>query len=457
MHALDSGVGNGRLTSVQRGISMQVSVENTSALERRMTIGVPAERIETEVNKRLQQTARKAKIPGFRPGKVPMSVIRQRYEDGARQEALGDLIQATFYEAVVEQKLNPAGAPAVEPKSFEKGKDLEYVATFEVFPEFTVAGFDTIAVERMSADVADSDLDNMLEVLRKQNVRFEVADRAAQNEDQLNIDFVGKVDGEVFAGGSATATQLVLGSGRMIPGFEDGLVGAKAGEERVLNVTFPEDYQNLELAGKAAEFTVTVNTVSEPKLPELNEEFFKQFGIKETGIEGFRTEVRKNMERELRQAIKSKVKNQVMDGLLAANPIEVPKALLENEVNRLRVQAVQQFGGNIKPDQLPAELFEEQAKRRVELGLIVAEVVKQFDLKPDDARVREMIQEMASAYQEPEQVVAWYYKNEQQMNEARSVVLEEQVVDTVLQKASVTDKSVSYEEAVKPVEAPKAD
>jgi trigger factor len=436
---------------------MQVSVENTSALERRMTIGVPAERIETEVNKRLQQTARKAKIPGFRPGKVPMSVIRQRYEDGARQEALGDLIQATFYEAVVEQKLNPAGAPSVEPKTFEKGKDLEYVATFEVFPEFSVAGFESVSVERLSADVADSDLDNMLEILRKQNVRFEVADRAAENEDQLNIDFVGKIDGEAFAGGSATGTQLVLGSGRMIPGFEEGLVGAKAGEERVLNLTFPEDYQNLELAGKTAEFTVTVNTVSAPTLPELNEAFFNQFGIKETGIEGFRTEVRKNMERELRQAIKSKVKNQVMDGLLAANPIEVPKALLENEVNRLRVQAVQQFGGNIKPDQLPAELFEEQAKRRVELGLIVAEVVKQFDLKPDEARVRELIQEMASAYQEPEQVVAWYYKNEQQMNEVRSVVLEEQVVDTVLQKASVTDKAVSYEEAVKPVEAPQAD
>lgn len=422
-----------------------------------MTIGVPAERVETEVNKRLQQTARRAKIPGFRPGKVPMSVIRQRFEDGARQEALGDLIQATFYEAVVEQKLNPAGAPSVEPKSFEKGKDLEYVATFEVFPEFTVSGFDSIAVERLSAEVADSDLDNMLDILRKQNVRFEEVERAAQNDDQVNIDFVGKIDGEAFAGGSANGTQLVLGSGRMIPGFEDGLVGAKAGEERVLNVTFPEDYQNLELAGKAAEFTVKVNSVSEPKLPELNEEFFKLFGIKETGLEGFRAEVRKNMERELRQAIKSKVKNQVMDGLLAANPIEVPKALLDNEVNRLRVQAVQQFGGNIKPDQLPAELFEEQAKRRVELGLIVAEVVKQFDLKPDEARVQEMIQEMASAYQEPEQVVAWYQKNEQQMNEVRSVVLEEQVVDTVLQKASVTDKAVSYEEAVKPVEAPKAD
>ncbi|WP_095114685.1 trigger factor [Pseudomonas sp. Irchel 3F3] len=435
---------------------MQVSVENTSALERRMTIAVPAERVENEVNKRLQQTAKRAKIAGFRPGKVPMNVIRQRFEADARQEAFGDLVQASFYEAIVEQKLNPAGAPAVEPKSFEKGKDLEFVAIFEVFPEFTVAGLESISVERLSAEVADADLDNMLEVLRKQNTRFEAVERAAQNDDQVNIDFVGKVDGEVFAGGSAKGTPLVLGSGRMIPGFEEGLVGAKAGEERVVNVTFPEDYQNLDLTGKAAEFTITVNSVAAPVLPELNEEFFAQFGIKESTLEGFRTEVRKNMERELRQAIKTKVKNQVMDGLLAANPIEVPKALLENEVNRLRVQAVQQFGGNIKPEQLPVELFEEQAKRRVVLGLIVAEVVKQFELKPDDAKVREMIEEMASAYQEPEQVIAWYYKNDQQMNEVRSVVLEEQVVDTVLQKATVTDKSVSYEEAVKPAEAPAA-
>ncbi|HEK1008286.1 MULTISPECIES: trigger factor [unclassified Pseudomonas] len=433
---------------------MQVSVENTSALERRMTIAVPAERVENEVNKRLQQTAKRAKVAGFRPGKVPMSVIRQRFEADARQEAFGDLVQASFYEAIVEQKLNPAGAPAVEPKSFEKGKDLEFVAIFEVFPEFAVSGLESINVERLSAEVADADLDNMLEVLRKQNVRFEAVERAAEKDDQVNIDFVGKIDGEAFAGGSAQGTQLVLGSGRMIPGFEDGLVGAKAGEERVVNVTFPEDYQNLDLAGKAAEFTITVNSVSAPVLPELNEEFFAQFGIKESTLEGFRTEVRKNMERELRQAIKTKVKNQVMDGLLAANPIEVPKALLENEVNRLRVQAVQQFGGNIKPEQLPAELFEEQAKRRVVLGLIVAEVVKQYDLKPDEGKVREMIEEMASAYQEPEQVISWYYKNDQQLNEVRSVVLEEQVVDTVLQKATVTDKSVSYEEAVKPVQAP---
>ncbi|WP_070887478.1 trigger factor [Pseudomonas sp. D1-3] len=435
---------------------MQVSVESTSALERRMSITVPAERIETQVNKRLQQTAQKAKIPGFRPGKVPMSVIRQRFEADARQEAVGDVIQSSFYEAVAEQKLAPAGQPSVEPKVLEKGKDLEFVATFEVFPEIKVSGLEGIAIERQQAEVADSDVDNMLDILRKQNTRFEAVDRAAEKDDQLNIDFVGKIDGEAFAGGSATGTQLVLGSGRMIPGFEDALIGAKAGEERVINPTFPEDYQNLDLAGKTAEFTVKVNSVSAPQLPELNDEFFALFGIKEGGLEGFRAEVRKNMERELRQAIKSKIKNQVMEGLLAANPVEVPKALIANEVNNLRVQAVQQFGGNIKPDQLPAELFEEQAKRRVSLGLIVAEVVKQFELKPDDARVRELIQEMASAYQEPEQVVAWYYKNDQQLNEVRSVVLEEQVVDTVLQKANVTDKSVSYEEAVKPAEAPQA-
>lgn len=435
---------------------MQVSVESTSALERRLTIGVPAERIESEVNKRLEQTARRAKIPGFRPGKVPMSVIRQRYEDAARQEALGDVIQATFYEAVVEQKLKPAGAPSVEPKVFEKGKDLEYIATFEIYPEFEVTGLESIAVERLQAEVIDADVDNMLEILRKQNTRYEQVEREARNDDQLNIDFVGKIDGEAFAGGSAKGTLLVLGSGRMIPGFEEGLVGAKAGDERVLSLVFPEDYQNLDLAGKAAEFAVTVNSVAEAKLPELNAEFFALFGINESTLEAFRAEVRKNMERELRQAIKAKIKNQVMDGLLAANPVEVPKALVESEVNRLRVQAVQQFGGNIKPEQLPAELFEEQAKRRVVLGLIIAEMVKQFEIKPDEQRVRGLIEEMAAAYQEPEQVISWYYKNEQQLNEVRSVVLEEQVVDTVLQKANVTDKAVSYEEAVKPAEAKQA-
>lgn len=429
---------------------MQVSIESTSALERRMTIGVPAERLEAEITKRLQQTARRAKVPGFRPGKVPMNIIRQRFGADARQEAMGDLIQQTFYEAVVEQKVNPIGQPSIE---LQKSDDeLEYVATFEVLPEVEITGLDKIAVERLSATVEESDLDNMLDVLRKQNTQFVAADKAAENGDQLKIDFVGRIDGEEFAGGSAKDIPLVLGSGRMIPGFEEGLVGAKAGEEKIVTPTFPEDYQNLELAGKTAEFTIKVNAVEAPELPELNEEFFKTFGVNEGGLEGFRAEVRKNMERELNQAIKGKVKTQVMDGLLETNPVEVPKALIANEVNRLRVQAVQQFGGNIKPEQLPAELFEEQAKRRVTLGLLVAQVVKQFELSADEDQVRSMIEELAAAYQEPQQVIDWYYKNEQQLEEVRAVVLEEQVVNKVLSEAQVTDKAVAYEDAVKPAE-----
>ncbi|MCL5042893.1 MAG: trigger factor [Gammaproteobacteria bacterium] len=432
---------------------MQVSVETTSGLERRMTVGIPAERIDNEVNKRLQQTARRARVDGFRPGKVPMSVIRKRFGDSARQEVIGEVIQSSFFEAVTQEKLTPAGAPSVEPKQLEEGKDFEYIATFEVYPEVTLADFSAIKVERIESEVTDADLDNMLEILRKQNTSFNAVEREAANDDQLTLDFVGRIDGEEFQGGTATDTQLVLGSGRMIPGFEEGLVGAKAGETRTLKVTFPEEYQNQDLAGKAAEFEATVKEVAEPVLPELNDEFFAQFGVDEGGLEAFRTEVRKNMDRELRQAIKTKIKGQVMDGLLETNQVDVPKAMLSNEVDRLRVQAVQQFGGaSIKPEQLPAELFEEQAKRRVALGLVVAEIVKQHELKPDEDRVRAMIEEMASAYQEPEQVINWYYQNEQQLGEVQSVVLEEQVVDTVLQKAQVTDKQVPYEEAVKPAQ-----
>lgn len=432
---------------------MQVSVETTSGLERRMTVGIPAERIENEVNKRLQQTASRARVDGFRPGKVPMSVIRKRFGGSARQEVIGEVIQSSFYEAVMQEKLNPAGAPSVEPKQLDEGKDFEYVATFEVYPEVQLADFSGISVERIDAEVTDADVEKMLDILRKQNTSYQSVDRAAQNEDQLTVDFTGRIDGEAFQGGTASNSQIVLGSGRMIPGFEEGLVGAKAGESRTLNVTFPEDYQNLELAGKAAEFEVMVHAVAEPTLPELNDEFFARFGVEEGGVEGFRAEVRKNMERELRQAIKSKTKTQVMDGLLATNEVEVPRALISNEIDRLRQQAVQQFGGaNIKPEQLPAELFEEQAKRRVSLGLIVAEVVKQNDIKPDNDRVRAMVEDLASAYQEPQQVINWYYQNEQQLAEIQSVVLEEQVVDTVLQKAKVTDKQVAYEDAVKPAQ-----
>lgn len=432
---------------------MQVSVENTSALERRMTVGVPADRVEAEVTKRLQRTARQAKVPGFRPGKVPMNIIRQRYEADARQDVLGEVIQTSFYEAVVAEKLNPAGQPAIEPKVFEKGKDLEYIATFEVYPEFEVTGLENIEIERLQAEVADSDIDGMLDILRKQNTRYVKVERAAAKDDQVNIDFVGRIDGEVFAGGSANGVPVILGSGNMIPGFEEALEGATAGEERVITPTFPENYQNAELAGKQAEFTVKINAVEEPAMPELDEQFFTLFGMSEGGLQGFRTEVRKNMERELKQALTGKLKAQVMDGLLAQNEIEVPKALIENENWRLRSQAVQQFGGQMKAEQLPADMFAEQAKRRVSLGLLIAQLVKQLGIKVDEDRVRNSVEEMASAYQEPQQVIDWYYKNERQLEDVRALVLEEQVVEAVLARAKVADKQVAYEDAVKPAAA----
>lgn len=429
---------------------MQVSVESTSALERRMTVGVPAERIEAEVTKRLQRTARQAKVPGFRPGKVPMNIIRQRYEEGARQDVLGEVIQATFYEAVMAEKLSPAGQPAIEPKVFEKDKDLEYVATFEVLPEFEVTGLENIEVERLQSEVQDSDIDGMLDILRKQNTRYVAVERAAADGDQLNIDFVGTIDGEAFAGGTAEGVAIVLGSGNMIPGFEEALVGATAGEERVINPSFPENYHSTELAGKEAEFTVKVNSVEEATLPELDDEFFTLFGMGEGGLEGFRSEVRKNMERELKQALTGKLKTQVLDGLLDTNPIEVPTALVNTEINRLRVQAVQQFGGQMKPEQLPADMFTEQATRRVKLGLLVGQVISQFELKADEDKVRSTIEDMASAYQEPQQVIDWYYKNPQSLDEVRTFVLEDQVVEAILAKAKVTDKTLAYEDAVKP-------
>lgn len=432
---------------------MQVSVESTSAIERRMTIGVPAERFESEVNKRLQRTAKQARIPGFRPGKAPMNIIRQRYEAGVREEVMNDVIGSSYFEALQEQKLNPAGTPTIEPKVFEKDKDFEFVATFEVYPEFEVSGLDSIEIERLQAEVTDGDIDNMIDVLRKQNTRYAEVERSAENGDQVNIDFVGKLDGEVFAGGSAEGFDLVLGSGNMIPGFEEPLIGSKAGDEKVVTPTFPENYQNLDLAGKKAEFTVKINAVKAPTEPELDDEFFALFGHTEGGLEAFREEIKKNMQRELKAALKNKVKTHAFDALLESNKIELPKAPVEADINSLRQQAVQQFGGNINPEQLPADMFAAQAERRVALGLIVGQMIKQFDIKVEDDAVRAVVEEMAAAYQEPQQVIDWYYKNDKQLEEVRASVLEDQVVEHILGKAKVADKQVSYDEAVKPAAA----
>ena len=432
---------------------MQVSLETTSGLERRLTIAIPAEKVDGEVARRLNDMSRRVRLDGFRPGKVPAKVMKRRYGLGARHEVLGEQMQQAFAEAVIRENLNPVGAPTVEPMVDEEGKDFEFVATFEVYPEITLGDFAGIEVERPVAEVQESDIDEMIETLRRQDKTFEGVERAAEKGDQIVFDYVGTKGGEEFKGGKAENSTLELGSGHMIPGFEDGLVGVSAGEEKTLELTFPEEYHSEELKGQAVEFACKVHKVQTAVLPELNDEFYARFGVTEGGVDAFRAEVRKNMERELRQAVKGKVKNQVMGGLLASNNIDVPSPLVAQEVDRMREQAARQFGGaqgGYDPKQLPAERFEADARKRVALGLIVGEVVKQREVKIDDNRVRAMIEEMASAYQEPQEVIDWYYSNEQQLSQVRYVVLEEQVVDTVLESARVSDTEVSYQDAIKP-------
>ena len=439
---------------------MQVSLETTSGLERKLTITIDAEKIDGEVNKRLQDMSRRVRLDGFRPGKIPMKVVKRRYGVGARQEVLGEMMQASFIEALQQEKLNPAGAPSVEPKVDTEGENFTFVASFEVYPEITLNDFSGISVERPVAEVQEADIDEMIETLRKQSATFEDVERAAESGDQIIFDYVGTKDGEAFEGGSAEASTLELGSGRMIPGFEDGLIGLSAGEEKTLELTFPEDYQAKDLAGQAVQFACKVQKVAASALPELNDEFFSRFGVQDGSLEDFRAEVSKNMVRELRQAVKSKVKNQVMDGLLSTHEVDVPTALVAQEIDRMREQAVQQFGGaqgGFDPKKLPAELFKADARKRVALGLLVGEVVKQREVQVDDDRVRAMIEEMASAYQEPQQVVDWYYSNEEQLSQIKYVVLEERVVDTILAAAQVTETQCSYQDAIKPAEQPAAE
>ncbi len=428
---------------------MQVSVEVLNGLERRITIGVPAESIESEISKRLQQLSRSQRLPGFRPGKLPMNVVNQRWGDSVRREVWGDTMQRSFYEAVMKEKLNPAGNPRIEPKTLQAGKDVEFVATFEVYPEFTVAGLDKIVVEKPTAEVTDADVETMLETLRKQRSSWAVADRAAKEGDQVTIDFVGTVDGVAFEGGSANGVKVVIGSNSMIPGFEEGLVGAKAGGSVELNVTFPEDYGNKDLAGKAAVFKVVVGSVSEQKLPELDDAFVSLFGLSSGGVAALKVEVRKNMERELRQVIKNKIKAQVMDGLVKENSISLPTALVNQEVERLRQQANRELGmATRKKDlpELPVSLFADQAKRRVSLGLIVGEVIRANKIEADGNRVRAAVEDIASAYETPSEVVNWYYSNQRELAQMEALVLEDQVVDFVLGKAQVSDKVVSFDE-----------
>ncbi|EDP99382.1 trigger factor [Shewanella benthica] len=425
---------------------MQVSVETTQGLERRLTISVPAEQIEKTVNAALKSEAKKARLPGFRPGKVPVSVINKRYGKAIRQDITGEVMQRNFVEAIVAEKLNPAGAPTFIPGE-SNTDNFQFVATFEIYPEVELKGLDAIVVEQPTAEVTDTDVDAMIETLRKQHATFAAVEREAADGDKAMIDFVGSVDGEEFEGGKSENFELQLGSGRMIPGFESGVEGHKAGEEFDIEVTFPEDYHAENLKGKVAKFVITLNEVQAANLPEVNDEFAKLFGVTEGGLEALKAEISKNMGRELEQALKASVKEQVLKGLLEQNEISLPKSLIDGEVEVLRKQAMQRFGDQAtNMPELPADLFTEQAERRVRVGLLLGEVIKTNELKAEDERVQALIASMASAYEDPSEVVEHYKDNQEMMQNMRNVALEEQAVESLLKTAKVTEKSVNFEE-----------
>lgn len=435
---------------------MQVSIETTTGLERRLTIGVPAERIEQEIDKRLQKAAGTVRIDGFRPGKVPMKVIRQRYGNGVRQEVVGEVMSQTFYEAVIKEELQPAGQPKIEPKEMAPGKDLKYVATFEIYPEISLGDLATININKAVAEVTDEDVDRMIEVFRKQQGTYEPVQRAAANEDEVNIDYNGTRDGEPFEGGSAQGTDLVLGSGRMIPGFEEGLLGLVAGDERTLQLSFPDDYHNDDLKGAAVEFAVRINEVKGHSPAQLTEEFFARYGVADGGEAEFRQQVADNMGRELKKAVSNKVKQQVMDQLIAMHDVQLPAALVQGEIEVLRKQMLQQFGeaaAQFDASILPDDMFEEQAQRRVSLGLILGELIKTEAIKADPAKVRVMVEEIAATYQDPAEVVNYYYGNEELLRSVESAVLEDEAVDNIMAAATINEQPQSYEQAVAP-EAP---
>ncbi|MFL6615876.1 MAG: trigger factor [Pantoea agglomerans] len=426
---------------------MQVSVETTQGLGRRITITVAADSIESAVKKELVDVARKVRIDGFRKGKVPMNIVAQRYGASVRQDVLGELMTRNFVDAIIKEKINPAGAPNYVPGEYKEGQDFTYSVEFEVYPEVELKGLENIEVEKPVVEVTDADVDTMLDTLRKQQANWIESDAVAGPEDRATIDFNGSVDGEEFEGGKASDFVLAMGQGRMIPGFEEGVVGHKAGETFTIDVKFPDDYHAENLKGKDAKFEIVLKKVETRELPELTEEFIKRFGVEDGSVAGLRTEVRKNMDRELKGAIRNRIKTQAIDGLVEANEIDVPAALVDSEIDVLRRQAAQRFGGNEQQAlELPRELFEEQAKRRVVVGLLLGEVIRTHELKADEARVSTMIEEMASAYEDPQEVIEFYSKNNELMNNMRNVALEEQAVEAVLAKAKVTEKETNFQD-----------
>jgi trigger factor len=425
---------------------MQVSVESIGKLERRMQVQVPAERVSQEIAARLKTISRTARLNGFRPGKAPLKVIRQQFGSQVHREVIGELLQSSYAEAVSQNQLTPAGNPRIEPQSMDEGQDLKYVATFEVFPEVALEPMENLEVDRLAAEVTESDIDAMIERLRKQQMKYVAATRAAAKGDKITIDFEGAIDGVTFAGGKGENIAIVLGEGRMLPDLEEGLIGSSAGEKRSVTVNFPGDYRAAELAGKTAIFATDVKSVEEPVLPEIDEEFFKAFGVTEGGLPKLREDVAANMRRELEQALRNRNKAVVMEKLYAANPTDVPNVLLEGQIRDMQVEAMRRAGAKDASQAPPREPFVEPARRRVALGLLLNDVIRKENMVVDRARVNERLDEMVSAYGDAGAMKRAYMQNAEAMRQVESLALEDQAVDWILAHAKVREVKSTFKE-----------
>lgn len=425
-----------------------VSVQSTGSLERRMEVAVPAARVEKEMTQRLRNVSRTARLKGFRPGKAPLNIVRQQFGKEIHQEVVSELMRRSFAEAVVEQKLNPAGGPRIEPIATAEGQDLKYTAIFEVFPEITLKGVEGIAVDRPNASVTDEDIDTMIESLRKQSPKWLAVSRESRTTDRVTVDFTGTIDGAEFDGGKGQGIGIVLGAGQMLPEFESGLVGVSEGTRTEITVHFPADYHNKALATKTAQFDVLVKKVEEQELPALDEEFCTAYGIKEGGVEALRQAVGDNMRRELEQNVRARVKSQLLDKLLAANPVELPATLVESQVREMQIDMARRMGARDASQIPPREAFLEPARRRVALGLLINEIIKNEKIELDRSRVNARLQDLVSSYDNPQEMMRAYQQNEQAMRQVEMLVLEDQVVDWLLARAKLNEQAATFKQVM---------
>jgi len=428
---------------------MQSSVENTSSIGRKLNVVVPAAKIETAVKAKLKQLSKTVKMQGFRPGKVPMKIVEQQYRGSATNDVLGDLIQQTLQEALAKESIVPAVQPDITPEAIEEGKDFAYTATFDVYPEFTKLDLSGVKVTKPTSEVGDEDVQKVVENMRKQQLKWKEVKRKSKNGDRVIVDFVGTVDGEEFEGGKAADYPIVLGEKQMLADFEKGIKGMKAGESADVEVNFPKDYQ-AELAGKTAVFKIDVKTVSVSELPEVDEEFIKTFGVESGNLDDLHAEVTQNLEISLNTKLSTMTRERAFDAILEQNDVEVPAKMVQEEAQRMiQEQKNQMQQQGVDPSLLPEPEFstlEPQAKKRVALGLMLMEIVREHDLKPDADRVKERIEKMAASYQDPEEFINYYSSDQQALAQVQSIVLEEQVVDTLLETAELSTDEVSASE-----------